>query len=600
VKKNYLLFLLLIFIFFSCKGTPENNKGAGVSGLSKPEVTAKKDKVDTELGSESQTDENTLAQDDITAEEDKLGAEFDNESQTDDNTLAQDDITAEEDKTSEEFGDESQTDENTLAQDDITDGSETAENQETENDDLQAEAAVEEKPLVVEAVDEKKETPLSEEKKTPSPAAVSVQPPPAVTKEEQPSAEAPAVEEPAQEKQDAAQSENDVEQPPPPRYQPWIAPPPAVTAVRDDATVPNRRGLVQPKEEIVFSRTVNAAVGQLVEIPFRGNNWSYLEDLASRRGIVYNSRRNDPEGTSFIFRAEEAGTYTLKFYRQDFIRDYILNDYVQVIVSESPNKGGGAAGFNPPIDRGKVTAEPRWPSALEEAAMLRGGQGGAKTASGASTTAPENKSGSLPSEKTTSANGVGGSASVQARETGTQPQSVQQPQVVKNPSAAGASSANASNQAATAPAVIPAERTPQSASSGATPQASVTATIPQASTPQVSASETPQAAAGTPDGDKQEKIPPDEIIKKAQDAFNGGDAAAAIALLDQYMEFYPDGSDEVYWMYGQFYEANTPSRNILLSLDYYRRLVNEYPQSKRYNDARRRIAYLERFYINIQ
>jgi len=53
------------------------------------------------------------------------------------------------------------------------------------------------------------------------------------------------------------------------------------------------------------------------------------------------------------------------------------------------------------------------------------------------------------------------------------------------------------------------------------------------------------------------------------------------------------------WLYGQFYEANSPSRNILVSRDYYRRLVNEYPQSSRASDARRRIAYLERFYINI-
>jgi hypothetical protein len=37
-----------------------------------------------------------------------------------------------------------------------------------------------------------------------------------------------------------------------------------------------------------------------------------------------------------------------------------------------------------------------------------------------------------------------------------------------------------------------------------------------------------------------------------------------------------------------------------MSLDYYRRLVREYPQSRRYNDASRRIAYLERFYINIR
>jgi outer membrane protein assembly factor BamD (BamD/ComL family) len=93
---------------------------------------------------------------------------------------------------------------------------------------------------------------------------------------------------------------------------------------------------------------------------------------------------------------------------------------------------------------------------------------------------------------------------------------------------------------------------------------------------------------------------PGVILQRAGETFAQGNVAAAIALLDQYAEYFPNGTDELYWYYGQFYEANSPSRNILRSLDYYRRLVNEYPQSSRVNDARRRIAYLERFYINIQ
>jgi outer membrane protein assembly factor BamD (BamD/ComL family) len=76
--------------------------------------------------------------------------------------------------------------------------------------------------------------------------------------------------------------------------------------------------------------------------------------------------------------------------------------------------------------------------------------------------------------------------------------------------------------------------------------------------------------------------------------------ASAIAILDQFRERYPSGSDEAWWLYGQFYEANSPSRDIRSALDYYRRLVREYPQSPRYNEARRRIAYLERYYINIR
>jgi outer membrane protein assembly factor BamD (BamD/ComL family) len=93
---------------------------------------------------------------------------------------------------------------------------------------------------------------------------------------------------------------------------------------------------------------------------------------------------------------------------------------------------------------------------------------------------------------------------------------------------------------------------------------------------------------------------PEDYLRKAREEFNAGRVAGAIAALDQFREQFPAGSDEAWWLYGQFYEANSPSRDIRTALDYYRRLVREYPQSRRYNDARRRIAYLERYYINIQ
>jgi hypothetical protein len=75
--------------------------------------------------------------------------------------------------------------------------------------------------------------------------------------------------------------------------------------------------------------------------------------------------------------------------------------------------------------------------------------------------------------------------------------------------------------------------------------------------------------------------------------------ASAISVLDQLRAYYPIEGDETLWLYGQFYEANSPSRDILTSLGHYRRLMDEYPQSSRYDDARRRVAYLQRYYINI-
>jgi outer membrane protein assembly factor BamD (BamD/ComL family) len=94
--------------------------------------------------------------------------------------------------------------------------------------------------------------------------------------------------------------------------------------------------------------------------------------------------------------------------------------------------------------------------------------------------------------------------------------------------------------------------------------------------------------------------PPERFLHTAGEEFAAGKTAVALSLLDQFRERYPSGSDEAYWLYGQIYEAAGPQRDILSALDYYRRLLREYPQSSRCNDARRRIAYLERYYINIQ
>jgi hypothetical protein len=273
------------------------------------------------------------------------------------------------------------------------------------------------------------------------------------------------------------------------------------------------------EEPIVFSRLVRATVGQLVEIPFKGTGWVYLGEMAARRGINYSSRRLDPEGQSFIFQVEAPGVYALKFYKQDFIRDYILNDYVQVIVGEAPETAG-SGWFNPPVDRGRVAAEPRWPSSSEEAAILAQG----RTSAGGNATSP---------------------------------------------------AANESAAVTDEPTAAVAERV------------DVAALPTQAGTAN-------QAAELNPN------TPLEIFLSKAQEEFDAGRVASAISILDQARESYPAGSDELYWLFGQFHEANSPSRNILVSLDYYRRLISEFPQSSRCNDARRRIAYLERFYINIQ
>ncbi|MDR2303478.1 MAG: hypothetical protein LBE10_02690 [Treponema sp.] len=265
---------------------------------------------------------------------------------------------------------------------------------------------------------------------------------------------------------------------------------------------------VPAEASIEYSRIVRATAGQLVEVPFRGTGWVYLGELASRSGIRYDSRRLDPEGQSFIFRAESPGTYGLKFYRQDFIRDYIVNDHVQVIVGEPPQGSGRSEA----LDRGRVVANPRWPESDSTST-------GIKTAVPAAEAPPVNEI--VPA------------------------------------------------------APVPVERRPELSTAEAGNGGSERAGIP--------------LNAG-----------PEELISRAQEEFEAGKTASAIAVLDEFYRRYPPGTDETWWLYGQFYEANSPVRDIKRSVECYRKLVNEYPQSRRYNDAKRRIAYLERYYFNIQ
>jgi outer membrane protein assembly factor BamD (BamD/ComL family) len=94
-------------------------------------------------------------------------------------------------------------------------------------------------------------------------------------------------------------------------------------------------------------------------------------------------------------------------------------------------------------------------------------------------------------------------------------------------------------------------------------------------------------------------VSPDSYVRQAQEEFDAGRIGSALSILDRFREQYPGGSDEAWWLYGQLFEANKPARDVRSALDYYRRLVREYPQSPRSRDAQRRIAFLERYYFNI-
>ena len=342
------------------------------------------------------------------------------------------------------------------------------------------------------------------------------------------------------------------QRPDPPAFlrpaEPVIPPParePVTMPINPLPDLPARTPPADTGEQIVFSRTVRATTGQIVEIPFRGTGWVYLGELGNRRGISYDSRRLDLssgniEGQSFIFRTEAAGTYILKFYRQDFIQDYIINDYVQIIVGDESDITG-ILRFQ--AERDRIIAEPRWPPAA-------GADNVPVTGSSA------------------------GAAAADSRQ------------------AAGSASQTA---AAIPPAAASQPEAPQSSPPAATPR-------PRQGAADDGIAPAPQAV--SPAIRSQIDLPPNaapaEYVSRARQEYNAGRVESALGILDAMKQRFPSGTDEAWWLYGQLLESNSASRDIRLALEYYRRLVREYPQSGRVPDADRRIAYLERYFFNIR
>jgi hypothetical protein len=291
--------------------------------------------------------------------------------------------------------------------------------------------------------------------------------------------------------------------------------------------------------EAELSRSVRVLTGQMLEIPFRGTGWVFLGEKNARRGVNYDSRRLDDEGQSFIFRAQSPGVYYLTFNKQDLVRNYSLNDMVEVTVVE-----GSPPPSSTPGERSRVVAGPRWPPAVEEAALARGApeagtQGAAQNA------------------------GSGGPAAARRQADGA-------------PSALSAESA-AEDDAKEGGAPAPA--------SGA-----------------LSALSAEGAAEDAPslEGGAAAAASPLAYLAQAREELAAGRYEEALRSLDSARDAGEDADDELWWLYGQSFESASPARDIKSALGAYQHILRNFPESVYYKRARDRVAYLNRFYFNLR
>lgn len=89
------------------------------------------------------------------------------------------------------------------------------------------------------------------------------------------------------------------------------------------------------------------------------------------------------------------------------------------------------------------------------------------------------------------------------------------------------------------------------------------------------------------------------LLKKIQKDLDSGAMDSAQAALESYRSRFPMGDEYLYWA-ARYYESVGPQRDILKSRALYAQLMEEYPESPRYDAADARIEYIDRRYLEIR
>lgn len=110
----------------------------------------------------------------------------------------------------------------------------------------------------------------------------------------------------------------------------------------------------------------------------------------------------------------------------------------------------------------------------------------------------------------------------------------------------------------------------------------------------------PDDSSNTSTVSKETSANPDSLLQEAQLLYNEKEYKAALLKLNQFFEYSTDNRDEALFLKGQILEAKSDVRDIKGSIDAYTTLTKNYPASKLWDSANKRIIYLKRFYLEVR
>ena len=283
---------------------------------------------------------------------------------------------------------------------------------------------------------------------------------------------------------------------------------------------------------------VSLKKGETLVITYPGNGWIYMGSTSEYNNLASRGRKLGTTDTKYTLLAKESGTQIHHFYKVDNLTGDYIDDYIEVTVLDK--KGKSSTVVNAPDYAEVVPKKPETPAKAKPK--------------------PE------PVKQTE-----------ENQAEAEKPAAVEKPESDKKP-------------AATEKPVPQNKQTPK-------PVSEPEQTQEAEEEDSVIEIDTEEAVIVIDEEDNSSELEP--LIENARTLVSSKKYDDAYPALIQYLELSTDNRDEALFLLGQILESNSKYRDIKQAVETYQTLCDNYPASKYWDKANKRIVYLKRFYINI-
>ena len=296
-------------------------------------------------------------------------------------------------------------------------------------------------------------------------------------------------------------------------------------------------------EEITPSRKVTLKKMEYLDITYPGQGWIYMGITDGSKDLTYFGRKLGTENTKFTLQARNAGKKIVHFYKNDALSGQYIDDYIEVEIlnQKGSNKTHiDAPEYKQPVPKkAKEKINKDLAKNDEEISMETSESSLVQTTSNSSNVSDSNSVSSIENDS----------------------------KIEKQTSAP--------KETKIVEGVL--EQEEEGRGGERTSSSSIEKTE-----------------------DKNSLTDSNTLLQEAQVLYNEKEYKLALEKINSFLESATSKRDLGLYLQGQILEAKSEVQNIKAAIEAYSTLTKNYPASKRWDDANKRMIYLKRFYLEVR